>query len=154
MTRIKYPNQYWIFTQNSFIGVYFNWSTNMQWTAISELLYTLYFLHSFSKYLLLHSSFWHCKFNSSIVFSSFSFSLLAQQYVQKKLRTAQGHTLRLNNKLKIPNIISTSNFISMVMRHFTKHYKVSYVDGLFFCNDAKITDELIIKTVNLDIWYQ
>ena len=69
----------------------------------------------------------------------------------KKLRTAQGHTLRLNNKLKIPNIISTSNFISMVMMHFTKHYKVPYVEGLCFCNDAKIRDELIIKTINLDI---
>ena len=134
------------------LSMFFDWDTNIQWTPIRQSLYTLYFLHSFPKYCLPYSSPWHCKFNSGIVFSSFSFSLFAQQYVQKYLQTAQGHTLRVNSKLKILNITSTLHFIRMVMRHFTKHYEVPYVDGQFVCNNTKVRDEQIIKTNNF-VWY-
>ena len=85
-----------------------------------------------------------------LFFHHFLSLFLHNNMCKKYLQTAQGHTLRPHNKLKILNIISTSHFIGMVMRHFTKHYKVPYVEGLCFCNDAKIRDELIIKTVNLE----
>ena len=80
-----------------------------------------------------------------LFFHHFLFLFLHNNMCKKYLQTAQGHTLRPHNKLKILNIISTSYFISMVMRHFTKHYKVPYIDELLFCNDTKIRDELIYR---------
>ena len=82
-----------------------------------------------------------------LFFHHFLSLFLHNNMCKKYLQTAQGHTLRPHNKLKILNIIATSYFISMVMRHFTKYHMLA---DYCFCNDALSRDELIIKTVNLE----